>query len=363
MLVVVGGVLVIAAGTAAALGILNGTPSNPPAGAFSTPKSDERGAASGYAVSVTPNLQGGGVGWCVASLVYFQLGGAGGAFGCGFAPLPGRPIVALGGNDGGARDGDVYSATTSSVFVTTSQVAAVRVSPTLTILTRTDPQLPDHYRIAIYVHQAIAHHPIPAPRPGQSPPAVALDRAGKHIGLPASNRGEPRDPAVFWPSARAHTAPAGACEIDTNGLHAAYGEVVEHVHGFPQLTGNAYLSCASTATANGRGRGTLAAILLDAKHPGTTPAPLPDATPVPGHPQTFNEPGITPPTSTTLTPQGRPTTPHRPHPGPLSITGRRIGNAWLVVQSDGTLAQRLTVLDRLGICVRLTGHPCQPAHH
>ena len=49
MLVVVGGVLVIAAGTAAALGILNGTPSNPPAGAFSTPKSDERGAASGYA--------------------------------------------------------------------------------------------------------------------------------------------------------------------------------------------------------------------------------------------------------------------------------------------------------------------------
>jgi hypothetical protein len=354
LLVAVAGVLVIAGASAAAVGIW-GTPSGPPAGKFVTPPADEGGAASSYTVSVTPNLQGGGVGWCVATNTYFAIGGASGGYGCGYAPLPGRPIVATGGGSGGGRDGDVYSATTELVFLTTSEVAAVRVSPKLTIRTRLDPQLPDHYRVAIDITQTIAHHPINAPQPGQGSPAVALNADGRPFGMAASNTGEPRDAATFWPSPRAHTPPAGACEIETNGLHGASGYVVRHIHGFPDLTDKVFLSCADTQIASGPVRGTLAAILLDAQHPGSKPAPLPDATPVAGHPTTYNEPGIPAPT-----PVRRRGNARMPLRGPLSITARRIGNAWLLVQSDGTLAQRLHLLDQLGLCVRLTGATCPP---
>jgi hypothetical protein len=347
LFVIVGSALLIAGGTAAALGVLNGQPSGPPSGKLSSPAADAGAAATGYTVSVTPNLQGGGVGWCVATRVYYEEGSTGG-LGCGYAPLPHRPIVALGGGVSGSRDGNIYTSTPSLVFVTTAQVAAVRLSPTLTILTRPDPQLPDHYRVAIDFHQTISHKPI-NPALGQPAAAVALNHAGQQIGRPAAASGQPRDTAIFWPRAQVRKPPAGACEIDTGALRGASGWVVQQVRGFPQLTGKTYLSCASTQLADSHDRGTVAAILLDAQHPGSRPTPLPDAAPVPGHPQTFNEPAVQPPAST-----------HSLRISNVSITGRRIGDTWLVVQSGGTLAQRLAVLDSLGVCVRLTGRPCQP---
>ncbi|HEY1775292.1 MAG TPA: hypothetical protein VGG41_03945 [Solirubrobacteraceae bacterium] len=313
-------------------------------------------------MSVTPDLHGGGVGWCVATSLYSQLGGGGG-MGCGYAPLPERPIVAVGGGSGSARAGDIYSATTEYVYVTTRQVAAVRVSPKLTILTRTDRQLPDDYRVAIDIQQTIAHHRLNTPPPGQPQPAVALSRTGRQIGLPASDAGKPEDFAVFWSSAATQRPPAGACEIDMNGLHGAFGLVVPHVRGFPELSDRAFLSCASTQTANGQGLGAVAAILLDAQHPGSKPTALPDAKPVPGHPQTFNEAGIAAPAEPHATPPPRRQVGRRhplnpPRPTSTSITGRRIGNAWLVVQAGGTLPQRLAILDRLAVCVHLSGSPC-----
>jgi hypothetical protein len=287
---------------------------------------------------VTPNLQAGGVGWCISAQVFYATGG-GGALGCGYAPLPDRPIIASGGDGSGTRDGNIYTSTPQYAFVTTPQVAAVRVSRSLTIRTRRDPQLPNHYRIAIYVHQTISHKPIPSSPPLGS--VVALDRTGHQIGLPASDRGEPRDPAVFWPSAQAKTAPAAACEIDTGGLKASYGSVVKNVRGFPSLTDKTFLACATTSLRDAKPRGVLAAVLLDAQHPGlSTPPPLPNAAPVPGHPGTFNEGPIAPRSAV------------------LAITGRRVGHAWLVVQASGTLQHRLAILDQIGACVHLTPGAC-----
>jgi hypothetical protein len=359
LFVAVGGLLLVAGGTAAALGVLGGQPSAPPTGTFTGTTGSGGAAATGYSVSVTPNLDAGSIGWCLSDRVYFEQGSAGG-LGCAHAPLPGRPIVALGGGYSGSRRGDVTATTTSLVYLTTSLVAAVRVSPTLTILTRADAQLPRGYRIAIDIHQTITHGHSPPPDFARGRAAVALNTAGQRIGLPATTYPfvPPHDASVFWqpgrtngmgPQPKVHKPPAGACEVDTSnlvGVNLFFGWVVEHVHGFPDLAGKSYLSCANTQFGYG-GEGVIAAILLDAQHPGTAPQPLPDAKPVPGHPQTFNEPAIATPVGTT-----------RPRAGNTAITARRVGDAWLVVQASGTLAQRLTVLDRLGACVHLSGAAC-----
>jgi hypothetical protein len=350
-----GGVLLAAGGTAAALGVLSGQPSGPPTGKLGGSTVDS-GAATGYIVSVTPNLDGGAVGWCMTDHVFFK-GGSSSGLGCDGAPLPGRPIIAsdVGSSSSTNRSG-VTATTTNLVFLTTPQVAAVRISPTLTILTRADPQLPNHYRIAIDIQQTITHgrtHPKLAHQP-----AVALDRAGQRIGLltpPLSI--PPHDAATYWqpgptigvrPQPTLHKPPAGACEIDTSALHGSdlvFGSVVQHVHGFPNLASKTYLSCATTQFSYDH-KNVIAAILLDAQHPGSTPEPLPNATPVPQHPLTFNEPDAVTPADT-----------RAPFPaGP--ITARRVGNAWLIVQTNGTLAQRLAILDRLAACTRLSGRSC-----
>jgi hypothetical protein len=95
------------------------------------------------------------------------------------------------------------------------------------------------------------------------------------------------------------------------------------------------LSCAYTEFAY-NGYGVQTAILLDARQPGSHPAGLPNATPVRGRRATFNERAI------------------QAH-GTQYITGRRVGNAWLVVESASPLPERLAVLDRLSTCVRITG--------
>jgi hypothetical protein len=42
----------------------------------------------------------------------------------------------------------------------------------------------------------------------------------------------------------------------------------------------------------------------------------------------------------------------------LAIMGERIGNAWIIVQSAGSIQQRLAVLDQLSTCIHLSGPAC-----
>jgi hypothetical protein len=421
------GVGLLASGSAAAaLVALSGLRSAPPSGSISSQSGAGRGlqlAAGSYSVSVTPDLRGGDVGWCVTerdhesaaipvgdvpalrralvrrraqlrarlssressltpssraalrkeveiviprllSLLsgpaagrkapafenaYRALGGVstGGASDCGVVAQRGVPIIAdFSQSDvlGGAKATQI--STTTLVLVTEPGVAAVRVSPTLTLLTRGDRQLPSGYRIAIAAQQALGKKTA-LPAGAGAPIPLALDRHGRPIRATARTA-RLADPAVFWQAKAADGAskasrvasspPPGGCEIDTSGLAGAtpeYGFVVQHVRGFPQLSAEDYLSCAS-ADFTYHGRAVLAAILLDAQHPGATPALLPSLRHVSQRSRAF---------SLATSPAG----------GSEPITARRVGDAWLVVQAAGSMRARLAVLAGLTTCVRTAG--------
>ena len=271
-------------------------------------------------------------------------GGAQETSSCGNVTRRGNPIVAADASSGGTVGAGVESA----VYLTAPQVAYVRISPTLTVRTEANPQLPDGFRIAVAVEQTQGNLGGPRQPPSLASVPVALDRHGNVITSRASTT-PTREPAVFWQAQATHGAhppgppapkrpPAGACEINTSalpGVDLFYGEVVQHLHGFPQLTSRTFLSCAYTEFAY-HGYGIQAAILLDAQHPGTAPAPLPNSTQIRARPETLNEPVIQ-------------------SAGTQHITGRRIGNAWLVIESASPVPQRLAVLNHLNACVHVNG--------
>jgi hypothetical protein len=262
--------------------------------------------------------------------------------------------------------------TTTTVYLTAPDVAAVRTAPGVTILTRAVKALPDGYRIAISVvatQQKL--------KPGQKPlNNYRIYTAGRPINpffgtLPSTN-GAPTPialdadghalPARPYPAATGNirvgwrpqypgvreariTIPAGACEIRLSAVRENQpggGTVVRNVRGFPDLAGRPLLSCAYTTWYDAHDNLVQTAILLDARHPGSPPPMLPDATPVIGHPGFINEP---------ITQLRRST----------NITARRIGNAWLVLETRDPLAQRIAILNELGACVHLSGAPCTGA--
>jgi hypothetical protein len=260
---------------------------------------------------------------------------------CAVAAALDRPIV-----DAMTAGGSAHKV---GLYLTAPEVAAVRISPSLTVLTAASSQLPDGYRYAVVVEPKGS----PGPVAGSGPwPVAALNRDGRVI--PARLVPGEAEMTVFWqahhgpstigPSAARSTPPPAACEIDPRGLEGAklyYGAVVVHVHGQPQLEGDPYLSCAYTQLYY-RGYTVQAAVLLDARHPGRLPALLPDSVAVLSQPNTVNEP-------------------QRSVQQP--ITARRIGDAWLVVetlshQGSSTLSERLVVLNKLTACTRLHGTLC-----
>jgi hypothetical protein len=113
------------------------------------------------------------------------------------------------------------------------------------------------------------------------------------------------------------------------------GVVASAIVANPGILGRGFLACADAAL-TAEGTSTIASIVLDAAHPGRPPAAIPGTVAAPGHPGVVDRP---PPIAG----------------GPLiagdsaevGLTAKRVGDAWLVVQSNGTTGQRLAVLDRL----------------
>jgi hypothetical protein len=381
-------VMALATGGATAAVLLSGARHSAPlAGTF--PGSRRSLSSTSYRIGFTPDITGGVVGWCdqitfTTRLLHptkdnhfialRRLYGAygGGAAGCGRGPTAIEPFIDSDVVSGsGDRDGQHFSYQVA-YYLTAPQVAAVRASPTLTILTRPEPRLPDGYRVAVG---------FPAQEHGGTPGAmgafrpVALTENGSELARRHLGGGAPwvPDPTVSWRRssgaglrafellhpltlryADTHRRelfrdrpPAAPCAIDSSRLPGAQqqlGHVVLRARPVPQVIGRAYLSCIDTEITY-RGWALDAALLLDAHHPGAAPAPLPGSTPVPGHPGVVQE-----------------------EEGGIfgSITGRRVGNAWLVVESGSSLGshlvqrtsglpQRLEVLDALRACVRIAG--------
>ena len=315
-------------------------------------------AGSTYRIAILPDVHGGAVGWCdQVQFVYppsFRSGSA--VQGCETPTINGPLIDAgsEGGNPGGRprtnRRGRPIPPLFSPYltdhlvvwFLTVPQVASMRISRAITYTTHTSRGLPYGYRLAVGfpLHQEGTGKRRQSLRAGGLRTPTLLDRAGHALNAdsPSYHEVTLRDHATFWQHPA--TPPPGPCAINTASIPGArpqFGSVVAHIHAFPQVIGRLYLSCADTQLFYGHGYLMDTAILLDAHHPGSRPAPLPNATPVPGHPGVVNEAGL----------------------NFGSITGRRVGDAWLVVEATSPLALRLAILDQLGTCVRLAGSLCR----
>ena len=178
----------------------------------------------------------------------------------------------------------------------------------------------------------------------------------KPVPLAFNARGQRIRAAGFEPAPRRHqfegpyaprawTAPspppAAPCELSASGLGGLSpvgGDVVPRVKGYRMFETRAFQSCADTYYA--LGSSTLeAAVLLDAEHPGATPAALPYATPAPGASGVFDAPGG-------IMRGG--------HAGSSNnLTAERLPGAWLVVTGGSGPAQQLQLLRHLRAAIHL----------
>jgi hypothetical protein len=117
------------------------------------------------------------------------------------------------------------------------------------------------------------------------------------------------------------------------------GSLATRIRPYPELIGRGFLSCVDVTyhiIVPGGGETDLtAAVLLDAGHPGATPAPLPDMQPLSGHAAIFEAPS-----------------------SGGEMVARRIAGAWLVAEEAGEdgasdFQQPLSLLAHLRATVHL----------
>jgi hypothetical protein len=345
-------------GTAAAAAVsLTASSSQPLTGRV--PGTIEPASVAGYRyrITVSPNLYAGGAGW--GSSITYSGGpgtGSGSSEGGGY---PTRTDPVFGGSGislipaGGTRlRGD-----TVGFVLTGPQVAAVRFGER-TIRTFTSPQLPTGDRAAVFFVPAgfpeltvgwLPGQPIrsslPIPKlPGYKGPAriptlavLPLDRRRNVIPARPSNAYGSfysfwQAPSAITPGNESQpyhgpTHPLhGVCELAAHGLPGLtpeWGQVIRVISPARDSIGELFLSCINTEYFLHRWP-LVAAVLLDARRPGQSLGPIPGAKPVPGLPDIVDLEGG-------------------------SLTARRIGNAWLVVQGGSGAAQRRQVLAALRI--------------
>jgi hypothetical protein len=334
--VLVAGVL-LAGGAASAAVVLTSRPSAPLVGVL---------GPSQYAIDMSPDLQAGGTGWCVGVISTEQRRFRGWSEECGGAP--GLPIVAE------SFEAPEPKHATLNWAITTAAVAAVRFGDHV-VRTRSEPRLPNGFRAAVEI---VA--PGYGPGPGRQRvvrrvdgtvdvqtrprPVEALNARGQVIrylapeplqsgtvlghAVPAKRR------IPWWLQKTVYWAPPQAppnlpCSIHSrpiSGPEPQWGNVATGVRHVAGVQGSAFISCADTEF-YWHHWPLEAAVLLDAARPGSEPAAFPQMQPVSGHPGVFDAPGGV---------QGH-------------LTGRRTGDAWLVVQGGDSLEQRLAVLNDLTV--------------
>ena len=274
---------------------------------------------------VSPDLQAGEISWCVWN---------GSSCDYGTAAL-GSPTFGFEFSNG--------------LVLTAPQVAAVRIDDGPIARTHSSPQLPYGFRVAFLkpkpIRIRVGKRFVSAVLAG-SESVTALNAAGRVIPSDHSPGDiPPQEPTRSWlfPSRPAQ----GSCSLAVRNpaqLEMGSGSVVTSVVPDPGIVGHAFLPCINTdlyslqTTAGHQGvyGSTLeAAVLLDAKNPGSTPARLPDMRPVPGRPGVYDQPNAL------LDIPG----------GPLGygLSAERVGDAWLVVAGGTGTQQRLNALADLSV--------------
>ncbi len=323
-----------------------------------------------FPISIRPGL---GPGQVYLSVMAFPGGGGGSSY-------PG-PHTQLWGDNAVANTSRVGPSGEIDYVLAQPDVAAIRVSGLGTVTPVSMPGLPPGVRIAVF-YRPPGSPGVVVP-PGFNARGIFPAHAKAVTLTPLNTQGHllPNTPAYegslalpisYWENTL--TVPAnGRCALRSTapGVRVQWGEVARQISRDRSVTGPAFLPCMQ-AWYLVPGGAFIAAVLLNAEHPGAPPAPLWGATPVPGHPGVVqvNPVGYetAPPPrnlASTLTAE---LTPHygkararqmalrfaayqRTHrwlglaPG---VVARRDGPAWLLVE-DGTLAQRLAFLDTLKI--------------
>jgi hypothetical protein len=204
---------------------------------------------------------------------------------------------------------------TSAVFLlTTNEVASVSIAGGERVPTATNPTLPDGLRAAALQGPSGELKPALAE---PCPSVTAFDASGAALSTQGSVGGTPlasRLDSTAWE--HPGHPPSGPCELRATQLRrgtvAWGGKVARRVAPVRRLLGRAFLSCDDTLYVHGGGEYITAAILLDAAHPGTTPAPLPGMRPLAKHPGIF------------LAPSSE----------RMMMVARRIPHAWLVATEE-----------------------------
>jgi hypothetical protein len=284
-------------------------------------------AASGAQVSLVPLLEAGDAGWCMQTTTRTVTSGL---ISTGRAcPAPSTttgPIVAE-TCQGTVQNGAV-------VFVlTTREVAAVSIDEGTRVPTVTNSALPNGLRSAAL--QAPEYQP-PLGFFRHCPTVTPLGPSGKAIRTGAG-RGKPlfvRLPSRTW--AHPENPPHGVCTLDATKLRvgtvAIEGAVATTSRPVSGLLGRALVSCARTVYVHRGGHDITAAVLLDASDPGAPPPPLPEMTPLAGHPTLFEAQGS----------EGR-------------MVARRLPGEWVVVSEEtpSGLAVPVELLEHMRINVQL----------
>jgi hypothetical protein len=217
------------------------------------------------------------------------------------------------------------------IVLTTKQVAAVSYEGYGRIPTHASALLPDHMRGAILeLRGRVGERRIQFP----NVKLLAWSKNGKPIAR-AFGKAPPLAfsvPSRSWSPGMPE--PSGVCSINVSGLDQASfqeGTVMSTVRPRGNVRSGEFVNCADANYRLAQKEALRANVLLDATHPGATPARLPGIRPLPGHPGIFTGPGG-------------------------EELARRIPSAWLLVTKGEDLAQRITLLEHLNAKVNLSVH-------
>lgn len=330
-------------------------------------------------MGVTPSLEAGNVGVCVRVA---DLGGCG--------PLPSAAYPVYGGYRGFSPKEKVGREGEIDAIFTGPGVAAMRVAHLGTFKAQAAPGLPPGAKQIVFYRPPGSRGSVLAPglsprilqgfehaRQGPALTETLLDASGRAI--PVGRPPEFQLPNSYWQWPQAPPA-QGRCAIRSSltGTRIAWGMVATRIAPDPDITTPGWLSCLDVWFSAPRASYETA-LLLDARAPGSYPAPLWSAIPVPGHPgiveippvqREVHLPPLSPAEATRIlaldTPRvGRARaeqilreSERRTFWSVLAppTVARRVGPAWLLVRDGNSPAARIAFLEGLHVTRIELGH-------
>jgi Kelch motif len=288
-------------------------------------------ATPGGQVSLVPVLDAGEAGWCMQTVTRIVTGSSiSSSRACPAPTTSTGPIFAEACGDSPEEGAFVF-------VLTQSDVAAVSIDGGARIPTTTNATLPGGLRAASL--QA-PEYPLQLRFSTHCPGVTPFEAHGTAIptrstpGVPLASR----LPRATW--AHPQNPPRGVCRLDTSQLRlgtvAWEGAVATAITPVHRLLGRALVSCADTVHIHKVGEYVTTAALLNASRPGSAPPPLPDMTPLAGHPGIFRAASSD---------------------GP--VLARRIPGAWVLATTDETTGDPtmpLEILQRTRVTIHVHAH-------